>query len=71
MLLFLFLHHLFLHNAWIPESTYYSENYAGINSPHVYNTIGGVPRFRYTGGSTVLAYMHNFSGDHCLDGILY
>ena len=26
----MFLHHLFQHNAWIPESSYYSENYAGI-----------------------------------------
>ena len=30
MVLFLFLHRLFPHNAWIPESSYYSKNYAGI-----------------------------------------
>ena len=30
MVLFLFLHCLFPHNAWILESSYYSENYADI-----------------------------------------
>ena len=30
MVLFLFLHFLFPHNASIPESSHYSENYAGI-----------------------------------------
>ena len=55
LLLFFFLHCLFLHNAWIPEGSYYSQNYAGI--------IAQVYSLRLVPNHVVddLLYLHNCS----------